>query len=602
MGSRNPLGHQGISNLSSGGILSGGVKPRNNPNPVQANPVNLPVNQNVPFITPGVELKKGVPPSISRLNTLAEVFDINVGGSLVQAATQFAQQKREQEMNRQQYMGMAEATQRASKTRDLLADLSKNGSIPASKNPYYQMGYQANLASELASEYRLKLYQARTGNPLANPDELADEIKQPYLEQIRGFRPDIAHEWFVKQAQAVDSDDIKRWEAEQSKQFIVEQKRTAGASLFNTIQVSNQDLEKGLIDVDGMQNQVAVQANSTLQHLAAVGAPTDGPLKAMVELIVEQAKIQPGGLKAKKAMLDSIKKITLPKSGAKLMATEYSGVYVKALEEITQMATQEAKAVQAEADAELQTNTQARINQMAQDFATGQGANKDTYLKSQGKPFDPEKVSAAYSSFSSGLSTLDEQAEENALEKVNMAITKGLEPNEILGMAIDLGLSAEQANKLWEKARSSKKARLQDSLPRNWDSSLVKEITSLITIPNVNGSIARWAGYAGSDSNGTSKILDKKLQSKYNRLMIKDGDYWSQHFKDTHGRDPSPAEVRGFINTLEDRYLDRIRYDIQLIQNMGGAEGHHAINQKNLDDILEITANYPDRRYLPKKG
>lgn len=477
---------------------------RETPNPLQVNQTVLPVPTNVPFIQP-VDV---TPPNLaqaaklSQLNQLADALGRSGFGSGAMAESIMkAVEKRKALHNEQAYAeGLRDMTLRAGKTRDLYSDLSKNGWMYKSDNPYYQQAAQTFAAAELTAQYRFDLNQARRENPLADPLELQDQVKQKYMGLFGQMRPDVAYKFFIEPSKKIDEDDYGAFKTKQDEEFVGNIQRKVGGAIDATIQEEVARISTGGIGPDGridpegggsleeLQRNTAKQFQGQLEVAIANGLPYKPVAEAMFDVVLSNAEAGKT-ITEKLGILASIERVTGPEGQRLLSDPSLARKYRKAVDDVKQGHHQQEKLERENYQLLIQESSSNRVNQMLEDSQEGgKGLQPlETYLKFDPEnPIDPEKVITAYKSFDSGVTSYSEQKENAATTQLSSMIAEGASPAVVQEVALSYekaGLIPPGSAVTWgNKAFASQQDRKQATTPKKFNPALVNNYISTVAV------------------------------------------------------------------------------------------------------------------------
>lgn len=515
----------GLNQLSRGAY-------REVPNAVDSNLQALPVPSQVPFVQPVDTRVSGIDPRNSKLYQLGSALGaINVSGSGIAKRLQ-QQNAAKQEIKRAEnyQQGLLEASKRAASSRDLYDDLSKNGWVPKSDNPWYNLGYQHAVSNELATQYKSELQTQRRQNPLKDPGELQGEVKSRYLGMLRDFNPEMVNRYFVESSQKADAEDVAGYNKFKDEDFIGQVKTSAGNRLLTTVQ-SALEGGKPLADI---QAESLKSVEETLKVNYATGLPVQETAETLLDTLIStsQGALGPDGkpapLATRLGILDTARKIQLPNNGQFLLGNpELNKKFVTAREAIVKQEIEIEKTELEVTKLKRDEATVTAVSKMAEDQLAGQLKPATEYVT---PGVDIAEVNRAYRNYNE-VTVSQPTGVVNSFEKtLQNHIFAGSPPDAVFSVidtGIDTGYITPQRGYELKDDVVRRQKTLQDaSRPRSYDQSQITALTGRIQMPPLKASQAKFVdkSYGYSTAGQAKSQVEADLRSKYTTLLKQDAD------------------------------------------------------------------------------
>lgn len=551
---------------------------RETPQPLETDYPNLGVPTNVPYVQPPNVMQSpqniALQQKFSLLGQLGEALGtggVQLGG-LAREAQARMEKKRAQEQNKQYSEGLIDATKRASKTRDIYTDLTQNGMMPSSKNPYYQLGLQTGLYQQLSTQYRRDLVETRSKNPTMDPLELQDQVKQKYQGLLNMGRPEVVNKFFIEPGAAADLDDEKFYDQAQSKEVKAKISDNLTGSSYNTLKADLVLYKEGKADVATVQGNFKRAFEQQLATYTATGVPYRDAVKDAIDTVQGVAQEQ-SDLKDQMMVLDSLKNIVQPDGRALMSNPDYSTKYQAARNELHKNYWQ-AKQLEANTlNEEQKVRTAERISELYKDFNDNSVGPANQYTQAAAGGLNYDEVLQNYNLIQKLTTTAPEQTKNsNAIQMLEDS--QYMDPSQFQGKWGKVALGNPELESHYATGVSTsvsrQQRRVEDTKPRNWNTGIAKEYTKNLLVP-VNLQTARWAGFAGVGGLEQAKrSIPSKLQQKYNSAIVREVDQWVAK-NSSGGHQVSDGEIRNYIDSLWYNGMeDRANSDINKLQEQRG--------------------------------
>lgn len=501
-------------------------------NPAQA----FGVPTNVPFVAPPnvIPDNLGDMQRYSGLNQLAQALNVvPVGLSRVADSIHKAnERKAAAEQNRQYAVGLNDAAIRASKTRDLFGDYSQKGLMAASDNPYYVMGLQSGIASNMAAQYRNELVQARIDNPYTNPAELQDTIKQKYAPFIQSIAPELAYKNFIEPSLAADKDDEGLYLQKNDEAFGAEILKNTKGTILGTLQSEMKLYYSGNSNLETVQKNLKTTIEEQLKVQSATGIPYKPTAEASVDTIRNFVKTltKPDGsaatLAEKKAVLKAAETVTLPDGNQLLSLKGVDEKLSKAYEEIVQDSLEVEKLERENAKLTREQNTEPLKADIYLDASGVDGRKLGSWesylqsaLKDPTKPVDIDELKKVYDAQNSGVISEPEQRKTNFSADMWTDVTNNLTPSQITQKyrpLVEAGIiPANDYNEALKAAANSTRRVEEAKKPSTIPDAQLKIYTKEIAAPVEQYDSYELGAWTGFGSKDAIRQINQKLETKW---------------------------------------------------------------------------------------
>lgn len=492
----------------------------------------LGVPTNVPLVRPPdvTTPNPGDMARFDKFNQLAQALGQGgLGGGRLGAGIQAALKKKQAEKELQdKARGQVDATKRAAQTRDIYSDVTKNGWIGQHQNPFYQLGYQAVLMQELTQQYRNDLIQAAQKDPLKDPTERQDAVKQKYMPLLSQARPEVALEYFIKPSADIDKDDYNTWNKAQSENFAAKRAASIGGGIGAAITAEMSLVADKRQSMEGALGNISKSIETKLDTAAATGIPYKEVLDSAVQVVTERARMLPS-LAAKTALIDTLRGIKLPGGNLAMNDGEFLSKVAKAQEDIiNQHHKQELDALNQE-KLEREANADKIIDQMVMDSQAGKLKGKGTdYLPSGGVTgaVDVDAVLSEWSKLSQvDGGNLGEKATDSKVADLHIKANSGqYTPSQIIREGAASGIPTESVLSAAHTASAIQQRNLSNSKASAVPGALIKEFKDRIEVGNLTH--AQAIKIPGADYKSAGRVLENTLKSVYGAKYRAAMDQW----------------------------------------------------------------------------